>query len=85
MRLKIASLFLLGVTLVPSPSFAGWGALACDVNRSGACSVSSGRPNLGIAEYVAMGHCNARGYRCYIFRWEHNECIYGPNGSYTCN
>jgi hypothetical protein len=85
MKTKLSSLLILGAMLVPGPSFAGWGAIACDVRGSGACGVSNGWANRAIAESRAIAYCQAGGYRCYIYRWEVNQCIYGPNGSYTCN
>ncbi len=71
--------------LASSASFAGWGAIACDVNGSGACGASSGYPVRGAAEFRAMMACRAGGYACYIHSWEQNRCISGPNGSYACN
>ena len=37
------------------------------------------------AEWRAINACRAGGYICYIYRWEHNTCINGLNGSYACN
>lgn len=84
MKIKLLSLLLLGAFLIPSSAFAGWGAISCDVRGSGACGVSYGWGTLASAETRALAACRAGGYNCYIYRWEHNMCIYGPNGSYTC-
>jgi hypothetical protein len=85
MKPKLAALCLLAAVLAPGSAFAGWGAIACDMRGSGACSTSSGMPTHYGAERVAMGRCMARGYDCYPWGWEHNMCKYGPNGSYACN
>jgi hypothetical protein len=85
MKSMLLGFAILGVVLSPGTSLAGWGAIACDVNGSGACGVSYGWPGLRSAESSAIAYCQAGGYRCYIYNWEHNTCIYGPNGSYTCN
>ena len=84
MKVIVAAVVTVAATLLSNPSFAGWGAIACDVKGSGACGVSYGWPNLRSAESYAIKECNKGGYRCYIYRWEHNLCIRGPNGSYTC-
>ena len=73
------------VALAPTASLAGWGAIACDVNGSGACGASAGYSGLGAAEVSAMLACRRGGYACYIYRWEQNRCIIGPNGSHACN
>jgi hypothetical protein len=85
MKRALVTLLVLGGTLVPTGAFAGWGAIACDVKGSGACGVSYGWGSLAKAEGEAILYCQAGGYTCYIYNWEHNECIYGPSGSYTCN
>jgi len=75
---------IFGAVLVPETSFAGWGAIACNPNNS-SCGVSYGWPNLRSAEQYALIECLKSNYRCHVYRWEHNECIRGPNNSYTCN
>ncbi|MGB6537571.1 MAG: DUF4189 domain-containing protein [Xanthobacteraceae bacterium] len=85
MRRALMTLLVLGGTLAPTGAFAGWGAIACDVRGTGACGVSYGWANLAVAEAQAIAYCRRGGYNCSIYRWEHNECIHGPNGSYTCN
>lgn len=84
MKAKLAGLLMLGAALLPNSAFAGWGAIACDGDGSGACSVSYGWPDLFSAEQYATLLCNRAGYACYIWGWEHNMCKYGPNGSYAC-
>ena len=71
--------------LAPSVASAGFGAIACDMYGSGACGASSGFSSLGAAQVRALMACRAGGYACYLYRWEQNMCIRGPNGSYACN
>jgi hypothetical protein len=75
---------MLGVLLVPETSFAGWGAIACNQNNA-SCGVSYGWPNLRSAEVYALIECRKTNRACHIWRWEHNTCIRGPYGAYTCN
>ena len=75
---------MLATLLVPETSFAGWGAIACNANNAN-CGVSYGWPNLGNAEVYALAECRRSNNSCHIYRWEHNLCIRGPYGAYTCN
>jgi len=74
----------LAVLLAPEKSFAGWGAIACNQNNT-SCGVSYGWGTLAAAEAYAIRMCRASNRYCHIYNWEHNMCIYGPYGSYTCN
>lgn len=86
MKGKILSILMLASMAAPCSAFAeGWGAIACDVRGSGACGASSGWADQATAEDQALAACERGGYTCYLYRWEHNECIYGFNGSYACN
>jgi hypothetical protein len=85
MKRNLLRLLIVGAMLAPNAAFAGWGAIACDVKGSGACGSSYGWATQGAAEARAMVACRAGGYICYIYRWEHNTCINGLNGSYACN
>jgi len=85
MKRTLFGILMLGAVLSPGTSLAGWGAIACDVRGSGACGVSYGWSNPGSANWRAIAECRAGGYDCYIYNWEHNMCIHGPNGSWTCN
>jgi Domain of unknown function (DUF4189) len=85
MKRKLVQLLIIAAMLAPTAAFAGWGAIACDLNGSGACGTSSGYNSLVGAQLRAMRECQAGGYACYFYRWEHNMCINGPNGSYACN
>ena len=86
MKRALMTLLVLGGTLVSTGAFAeGWGAIACDVKGSGHCGVSYSWGSLAKAEGEAILYCQQAGYTCYIYNWEHNECIYGPGGSWTCN
>jgi hypothetical protein len=85
MKSKLVGLLMLGAALVPNSAFAGWGAIACDVDGSGACGTSAGYPTLISAEWRAIAACRAAGYDCYVWGWEHDMCKYGPNGSWACN
>ena len=85
MRSALFGFLALAAALNSGAALAGWGAIACDVNGSGACGVSYGWANPALANWRAMIACRAGGYNCYIFNWEHNMCINGPNGSWTCN
>ena len=84
-KLNVATLALVGALLAPGAAFAGWGSIACDVNGSGACGASAGWQTPGLANWSAINACRAGGYNCYIADWEHNMCVYGPNGSHSCN
>jgi len=87
-RKKISILSLLACTLgiyfVPAPAMAGWGAIACN-SQNANCGVSYGWPSLATAEAFALTECLKGNMRCHIYRWEHNTCIRGPYGAYTCN
>jgi len=85
MKPALLPILALGAALIPHASLAGWGAIACDVRGSGACGVSYGWANPGGANWRAIAACRAGGYDCYLYNWEHNMCIRGPNGSWTCN
>jgi hypothetical protein len=85
MKHKLVGLLIMATMLAPTSAFADWGAIACDVNGSGACGASSGYGTLVAAQLRAMNECRAGGYVCYFYRWDHNMCINGPNGSYACN
>ena len=75
---------ILATLLVPETSFAGWGAIACNQNNAN-CGVSFGWPSLAAAESYALIECYKANKACHIWRWEHNMCIRGPYGAYTCN
>jgi hypothetical protein len=77
-------LLMLGTLLLPKTSFAGWGAIACNQNNT-SCGVSYGWANLGSAKSYALVECLKSNRSCHIWQWEHNMCIHGPYGSYTCN
>jgi len=47
--------------------------------------VSYGWGSRAAAEAYAIRMCRASNRYCHIYNWEHNMCIYGPYGSYTCN
>jgi hypothetical protein len=85
MKTRIFALLLLGATLIPHSAFAVWGAIACDINGSGACGAAAGWPNRTLASWHAINACHAGGYYCVLHNWEHNMCTYGPNGSRACN
>ena len=85
MRNALFAILLFGAASGPGMALAGWGAIACDAQGSGACGVSYGWGNPGAADSQAIAACRAGGYNCYIYNWEHNMCIHGPNGSWTCN
>jgi hypothetical protein len=85
MKTVLFAFLLLGAVVAPTASFAAWGAIACDVNGSGACGAAAGWPNQMKAEWRAISVCRAGGYDCFLQSWEHNSCVYGPNGSHACN
>lgn len=85
MRKTFLKLVTAAAVLTPGAAFAGWGAISCDAQGSGACSASAGWPDLGSAESEALSACQSAGYTCFIYAWEHNTCVYGPGGSYACN
>jgi hypothetical protein len=85
MRFKLLVALAFGAIVAPSASFAGWGAIACDVRGTGACGVSYGWATQALGNAKAIQYCQAGGYQCYLYNWEHNMCIHGLNGSYTCN
>jgi Domain of unknown function (DUF4189) len=78
-----ALLAMLGVLSIPETSFAGWGAIACSQNNDN-CGVSYGWPNLAAAKSYALIECLKSNKSCHIWQWEHNMCIRGPYGAYTC-
>ena len=75
---------MLGVLSIPETAFAGWGAIACNQNNA-SCGVSYGWPNLATAKSYALIECLKSNKSCHIWQWEHNMCIHGPYGAYTCN
>jgi len=75
---------MLCALLIPATALAGWGAIACNAKNT-SCGVSYGWPTLKTAEVYAVIECQKANKSCHIYRWEHNLCIRGPNGSYTCN
>ena len=84
LKILAALSVMLGALLVPETSFAGWGAIACNQNNA-SCGVSYGWPNLAAAKSYALLECLRSNRSCHIWRWEHNVCIRGPYGAYTCN
>ena len=84
MKVKLAGLLIIGSLFIPGTAFAGWGAIACNPNNT-SCGVSYGWPTLASAKAYALIECRKANLSCHIYRWELNECIRGPRGSYTCN
>jgi hypothetical protein len=84
LKVLVALSVMLGALLVPKTSFAGWGAIACNQNNAN-CGVSYGWATFAAAESYALIECRKANMACHIWRWEHNTCIRGPNGAYTCN
>jgi hypothetical protein len=76
--------FVVGILMMPEMSFAGWGAIACN-QKNANCGVSYGWPNLREAEGYALVECLKANKNCHIYRWEHDTCIRGLYGAYTCN
>ncbi len=85
MKNTILALSALAVILVSSVSFAGFGAIAIGTYDSTRWGVSDGWGDLGSAEDAALNSCQSNGEACYIYSWEQNECIYGPDGTWACN
>ena len=84
LKILVVLSVMLGALLAPETSFAGWGAIACNQNNAN-CGVSYGWPTLASAEAYALIECRKGNMACHIWRWEHNVCIQGPYGAYTCN
>ena len=85
-RTVLGAACALAMMLLPTASYAKWGAIACGTNRgSESCASSWGWGSRSEAENYAMKLCSAKRYGCSIARWEHDTCTYGPHGSYACN